>query len=402
MVKKLKDAPEKLWEYKQDAYETLTAEDVEHSEMEEQERRFIHGLIQYVKPKRVLEVGVAEGVGSLVILNALEHSPDSTLTSIDIDFTCWNDKTQEIGFACKKKYPNHAQWQLHLGKDPSELMDELGKEGLFDLVIIDTAHIHPIESLNFLCVLPYLTKDCFLILHDIGLYANCSVKSHPNFRSLSHFPVVYFASKLLFDTISAEKRILPLDQYPDYVVYPNLGALQICPDTHKYLGNVFSMLNFPWGFVPDSIYHVSAFLQKHYSKELHDQFLLSLSFNKGPSSCKYCDYFQPDTNPQHYGAKKLVLYGYGGHFIRGLQAVVDFSIHTTEIWDKNPIASAHTFLEGETVPVCRPCFDSNEKQDILLVLTLDPENKELIEIVKQELKGKGFPHVYHFLELTMV
>jgi cellulose biosynthesis protein BcsQ len=44
------------------------------------------------------------------------------------------------------------KWELIRGKDPSEVMESIGKK--FDFAVIDTAHLHPVETLNFLCVLP--------------------------------------------------------------------------------------------------------------------------------------------------------------------------------------------------------------------------------------------------------
>lgn len=128
-MKCLKDAPKRIWEYDQGSYNTLSEKDVEFSEMSDGERRFVHGLFRYFQPKRVLEVGVAEGGGSIVLLNAMEDMPETSLTSIDLMEQFYGDTSKEVGFACKEKYGDHKQWDLHRGKDPSEIIEELGKGG---------------------------------------------------------------------------------------------------------------------------------------------------------------------------------------------------------------------------------------------------------------------------------
>lgn len=47
-------------EYARDVYERVEWEDVD-SEMTDGQRRFISGLIQYYKPRNVLELGVSSG-----------------------------------------------------------------------------------------------------------------------------------------------------------------------------------------------------------------------------------------------------------------------------------------------------------------------------------------------------
>lgn len=44
----------------------------------------INGLIRKHKPKNCLEIGVAKGGSSILILNAIKDLPDSRLVSIDL------------------------------------------------------------------------------------------------------------------------------------------------------------------------------------------------------------------------------------------------------------------------------------------------------------------------------
>ncbi|MFI3249377.1 MAG: class I SAM-dependent methyltransferase [Eubacteriales bacterium] len=384
MEKRLQDAPKEIWEYDQESYQRLTDHDVHYSEMVPYERKFVHGLIRYMKPKRILEIGVAEGGGSVVILNAIEDTPETTLTSIDLMETCWNDSTKGVGFACLEKYQSNKQWEMHLGKDPSEIIEELAKEGKFDFLILDTAHVHPIESLNFLSVFPFLTENCTMVLHDIGEYEG-------NEERYSNFPAVPFACKLLFDTLVGEKRVLPPSKYPMDRVVSNIGVCQFNIDTKKYIGNILSMLLFPWGLQPDRVDSIFALLERYYDEDAVQTLERSYQYNR---------FFElgwgqtRNNNPLHYNKKKIIFYGYGDFFQKLWNTPSFFSEPIVEVWDK---ADKESTEEG--LLLRKPDYNSTEKEEILIVLSTAPKDIEVQESIKAELKGYGFPRVVHYLEL---
>lgn len=301
----LSNAPEKLWKYDQESYHKLTEEDVKYSEMTENERKLVHGLLKFMKPKRVLEIGVAEGGGSIVILNALQDNTGATLTSIDLMKKCWNDSTKDVGFACTESKLDKRNWNLFVGQDPSQIIEELSKEGKFDFVIIDTAHKHPVESLNFLTVFPFLTENCTVVLHDIGYYA-AKIYRHSSLSPTdSKLHTLPWATKLLFDTMVGEKRTLPLSEYPEETTLSNIGVCQLEQISEKYIGSIFSMLQFPWGLYPENSTDFMSLFQKHYSEELYNTFCQSLNFNYHflLGDGKYIN--KLNTNPAFYGKKKL-------------------------------------------------------------------------------------------------
>ena len=53
-------------------------------EMTTDEQRFINGMVRKVKPKKIVEIGVAYGGTSAIILNAIKDIKGSKLYSIDI------------------------------------------------------------------------------------------------------------------------------------------------------------------------------------------------------------------------------------------------------------------------------------------------------------------------------
>lgn len=272
-------------EYDQEYYDNLVEDDYKYSEMDNAERKFVHGLIRYYKPKRILELGVAEGGGSIVLLNAIRDMIETTVTSIDISETLWNDKSKKTGFACCEKYENHDRWNLYLGKDPSEVIESLGEESTFDFAIIDTAHKHPCESLNFLSVLPFLSRDCILIFHDIGLYAKVLSSKITSLVSVpfSSFPNCSFATKLLFDTIVGEKVKLSLQAYSIFdgkvPEFSNIGAIKLNNDTRRNIDSVFSMLEFPWGITFETMSSIDQIIKKYYTKKQYQQYELAKNKN---------------------------------------------------------------------------------------------------------------------------
>lgn len=52
--------------------------------LKKNEPYFINGIIRKLKPKKCLEIGVARGGSSIIILNALQDISDSFLVSLDI------------------------------------------------------------------------------------------------------------------------------------------------------------------------------------------------------------------------------------------------------------------------------------------------------------------------------
>jgi hypothetical protein len=156
------------------------------------------------------------------------------------------------------------------GKDFAEIADTF--EGKFDFLMLDTMHRHPAESLNFLTILPYLTDDAVVVLHDIALYSQTGVNY-----------IDYIACKLLYDVVTAEK--IEPSNYDRYCHYPNIGAFQINTDTKKYISDVFSMLRFPWGFEMGRLGAIRKVLEKHYDERCLEFFDRACAVNLGYLFC---------------------------------------------------------------------------------------------------------------------
>ena len=86
---------------------------------------FINGIIRKFKPKKCLEVGVARGGSSIIILNALKDINDSFLISLDLNTF---RKRFKIGENVKNFFPeltSNNKWQLYIGEQPHKFLDKL-------------------------------------------------------------------------------------------------------------------------------------------------------------------------------------------------------------------------------------------------------------------------------------
>ena len=71
--------------------------------LEKIDMRFINGMIRKYKPKKILEVGVASGDSTAIILNAIQNIENSHLYSIDKLPYVYNIKEKETGWIVKEK-----------------------------------------------------------------------------------------------------------------------------------------------------------------------------------------------------------------------------------------------------------------------------------------------------------
>ncbi len=231
-----------------------------YSEMSKNERYFLNGIIRAIKPKKILEAGVSSGGGSAIILNAIRDIDGAELYSVDYREEAAGDIRKPSGFLVEQKFPALMdKWHIFRGGDVSAFIEEIG--GDIDLFVLDTAHIHPWETLNFICVLPFMKKDSSLtILHDITLF-------------VSPVSRVSMACRYLFASVVSDGKFSPTTEGENRI-FSNIGAFKVSSDTVKYADNLFQTLLIPWDVpVPEKdMKGIKAVISKHYSQE-HYEFL---------------------------------------------------------------------------------------------------------------------------------
>ena len=226
--------------------------------------KFINGMIRKYKPKKILEVGVASGGSSAIILNAIQNIENSHLYSIDKMIKAYNRRNKGIGWIVKDNFKNlMKKWTLYTGGITSNFIEKIG--GDIDLVFIDTVHRAPGEWLDIIQIMPFLKKtNAIVMLHDIRF-------------QFSYRKVFYSSNDHLFTYLKGEK-IMP--KVPD--VIPNIGAVLLDNDQEKHYFDYFFALTSTWSYIPDikEWNFIRNFISKYYSKELIEIYDSSYKMNK--------------------------------------------------------------------------------------------------------------------------
>ena len=231
----------KFEEYERERLDEIYDEVAPYSEMAKNERYFLNGIIRYLKPSKILEVGIANGGGTVIILNAIRDLDNSYLISADYcekfyagDSSKPSASDKLSGWLIDDKFPYlKDKWTVYRGGDVSRYVEII--RGNIDMLVLDTAHSHPWETLNFLCVLPFMKKDSWCVLHDISL------PIIGRFNDL--------ACRYLYGHAASDIKVMPVSDYDSY--FANIGAFHVTEDTIKYVQNLFESLLNLWTSVPD-------------------------------------------------------------------------------------------------------------------------------------------------------
>lgn len=232
------------------------------SEMNCEQLAFLCGLIKEKRPKKIVEVGVAAGGTTCVILECVQElGLDSFVYSIDLCDDYWQDPSKKTGYmldmlpdSLKRKH------RLITGQYLLECLDEISPERDVDFLVLDTVHQLPGEIFDFISAYPYLKKDAVIVLHDIVL-------NHMGSKTFR------FATKLILDVVTADKYYLfdTASLQCCKMGMENIAAFQINGDTGKYIKDCFSALTITWHYIPEE--HVLELYRKFVSKEYDEECL---------------------------------------------------------------------------------------------------------------------------------
>lgn len=210
-------------------------------EMSEFESAFLCGLIREKMPKKLVEVGVAAGGTTAIIIQCLAElgiSKKCRAYSVDYSRQFYRDRTKLSGFLGQQAKQiignekfNH---EFCLGGLLPEFIDKITADSKkVDFLILDTMHIVPGEILDFLAIFHSLENGAIVVLHDVAL-------NHEGHEEA-------ICTKLLFDTVVADKIVM--DDPERCAKYANIAAFMVNEDTRKYIYNVFSSLTLPWEYM---------------------------------------------------------------------------------------------------------------------------------------------------------
>lgn len=352
----------------------------EDTDMTKEERLFVSGLIKYYEPENILEIGVAGGGNSANILNTIQTMEHTKLTSVDIAEIFHHPfvgklKVGKFVYQQFSKIPD-GKWELLVGEDPSVRMEKLDMK--YDFLILDTAHAHPVESLNFLSVLPYLNENAIVILHDITLYMDVLDRTNR---------VECFATGLLNSVICADK-LLP--EFTGFGGYTNIAAFQISSDTKKHIRNVFDSLMLPWEYFPGNACDVGYFIDRHYPDELKNLFWKAVEMNLRIQLKRYKPL--PKDLLLKFQENKVIFYGAGEEMKKILSELrADEFGFDFPIWDINAEKINH--IHG--CHVTQPDFTSFNSEGKGVIVSI--KDHEIYMDVRKKLEPLGY-RIFHGME----
>jgi hypothetical protein len=207
-------------------------------EMTIDQSAFVCGLLNKYTPHKIMEVGIAGGGTTAIILDSLcGNGQECDFYSIDWSERFYRDETKQSGFigadALNELKPTKIKHRFLFGKVACEWAEELALDDI-DCLILDTMHVMPGEVLDFITLLPFLKNGAIVILHDTA------------FNLISRVKYGY-ATAVLFSSVTAEKYI----NYDcdNNIKYPNIAAFEVNDDTRKNIDQLFLSLASTWGYV---------------------------------------------------------------------------------------------------------------------------------------------------------
>lgn len=233
------------------------------SRMWSNQRQFLNGVVRNFKPKKVLEIGVAEGGSSIIILNAIQDINNSHLFSIDLS------SHYKVGSCVKNFFPQFLnKWSLYKGNVAAKFIEEIGND--IDMVFIDSAHYEPGEILDFLIVLPFLKEGALVGFHDIG--NQITTAGPPNSRS-------EWAPYIIFNILRGRKY-LPSGE--DKILTHDIGFVELEKNQFLYYHDYFRALGGQWQYFPDEkdLTLIRELFEKYYDKECLIMFKETVEFNR--------------------------------------------------------------------------------------------------------------------------
>ena len=242
-------------------------------EMSEFESAFLCGALKTFRPKKILEVGVAGGATTAIILQSLENLGEPyEMHSVDIAEKFFRDPSKATGFmaafAKEKIFGRlHGTHKFYLGKVLPQIIDEIS--GDIDFVILDTIHMLPGEVLDFIAMLPYLKVGTMVVIHDVVINQIGILEHHP--RS--------YSNAVLFSAVTAEK-FLNFDEQ-GFFRYPNIGAFKVNEQTAENIDNVFLSLILRWKYLPpdEQLVAYRKLYRRFYPAELCEIFQEAVDMN---------------------------------------------------------------------------------------------------------------------------
>lgn len=188
--------------------------------------RFLAGLVNSLRPRRIVEVGVASGWSSAVLLKSISEFGDHCqVVGIDLSPTYYLDAAIPTGQATSELVPDlMGRYQLLTGKLCFEAMPEVER---VDFAFVDAHHLHPWATLDVLGILPHIERGSWIALHDLNL---CRFERHKHTNRGPFYLYYMWPNPKIHST-----------QQPTMI-----GAIQLGSSSEEDLSNLLEVLYTPW------------------------------------------------------------------------------------------------------------------------------------------------------------
>jgi predicted O-methyltransferase YrrM len=234
---------------------------IHFSEMAPSEQKFLNDLILRFQPKKALEIGIAAGSSSVILLNALQNTANNNLISVDYATQYYRDSTKKSGFIVAEYPLLKEKWRLYTGGLVSNFIEEIGDN--IDFCFIDTMHSMPGEVIDFLSVFPFLKENATVVLHDTSLH------------TWGEWPDA-IATNLLASALSGEKVVLKdFDKIFFHhimgknieVPFSNIAATILDKNQKERIWDIFNLLTQKWAYMPtpDDLNSFRSILENYYA-----------------------------------------------------------------------------------------------------------------------------------------
>ena len=124
----------------------------------------LYMITRLTKPNAVVETGVASGVSSTYLLQALEDNKKGELYSIDISARIPRGE-KPTGWIIPSRLRH--RWNFILGKSSEKLLPLLEKLGEIDIFLHDSLHTYENMLWEYETTWPFIRKDGILLSHDV-------------------------------------------------------------------------------------------------------------------------------------------------------------------------------------------------------------------------------------------
>jgi cephalosporin hydroxylase len=141
------------------------------------DRIMLYALVRGLRPERALEIGVRWGGSARIITSAMEENGIGQLVGIDPFPQAFRGKPEQL----------YKRYTLVSGYSPDDIELAIKKlDGSLDFVLIDALHTHDAVLADFRGIIPYLSAEAHVLLHDTyhqGIYeaVNKVLSEHPDF-----------------------------------------------------------------------------------------------------------------------------------------------------------------------------------------------------------------------------